>query len=294
VGGGSAVAAAAELYVGRLCNHQLERSTEACREVESMLRRESSLRVLVPLTDQLLVAITNQLQLLHKASHETHDLQHMSTNYTLLITILRMASCHLLVNILFVYLPFFHVPDFRNAWHGLPCFTVGNTRFNEFASVNVSRTKVRALPYGGTNHSAYQFTGGTHHWEFWTHKTCQVSIKQLLFETRKYFLIFQTLFCSAQLRMLYECIATPSTHPKFTELVMKSLWKVMRIIQTWGDTLDFAAVLREVNHFLAVSVHLNHMYRIFQLKIEYATFLTFTCMAYSETNNAWDFKYTYI
>lgn len=53
--------------------------------------------------------------------------------------------------------------------------------------------------------------------------------------------------------MLYECIAAPNTHPKFTELVMKSLWKVMRVIESWDDTLDYAAVLKEVNHFLAVS-----------------------------------------
>lgn len=84
-------ASAAELCVARVCNHQLERSIEACREVEGMLRRESSLRLLVPLTDNLLVCITNQLQLLHKASQDTNDLQFMSTNYTLLISILRQV-----------------------------------------------------------------------------------------------------------------------------------------------------------------------------------------------------------
>jgi hypothetical protein len=78
-----------ELHIGRLCNHNLERSIEACKEVETMMRREASTKTLVGLTDQLLVSITNQLQVLQKATAETHDLQLMSVNYTLLIAILR-------------------------------------------------------------------------------------------------------------------------------------------------------------------------------------------------------------
>jgi hypothetical protein len=81
--------ASVELHVGRMCNHQLERSIEACREVETMMRREASTKTLLALTDQLLVAITNQLQVLQKATAETHDLHLMSVNYTLLIAILR-------------------------------------------------------------------------------------------------------------------------------------------------------------------------------------------------------------
>lgn len=81
-----------ELHVGRMCNHKLERSIEACKEVETMMRREASTKTLVALTDQLLVAITNQLQVLHKATAETHDLQLMSVNYTLLIAILRTVK----------------------------------------------------------------------------------------------------------------------------------------------------------------------------------------------------------
>jgi hypothetical protein len=60
-----------------------------------MMRREASTKTLVALTDQLLVAITNQLQVLQKATAETHDLQLMSVNYTLLIAILRTVSFYL-------------------------------------------------------------------------------------------------------------------------------------------------------------------------------------------------------
>jgi len=53
--------------------------------------------------------------------------------------------------------------------------------------------------------------------------------------------------------MLHDCISNTNTHPKLTELVMKSLWKVMRVIEQWQDELEFSAVLREINHFLVVS-----------------------------------------
>ncbi|CAB3384794.1 Hypothetical predicted protein [Cloeon dipterum] len=203
----SAVTATIELHIGRLCNHKLERSIEACREVDTMMRREASGKSLVTLTDQLLVAVNNQLQVLQKATTDTHDLQIMSVNYTLLIAILRSI---------------FSSQQMATR--------ASQTVIRDVMSSLLLMLVEQKLERFNTEDQIVRLTN---------------SLVVRIIENADH-----TRLVTAQVRMLHDCISNQNTPPKFTELVMKSLWKVMRVIEQWQEQLDFRAVLREVNHFL--------------------------------------------
>ncbi|XP_059481984.1 protein mini spindles isoform X2 [Neocloeon triangulifer] len=203
----SGATATVELHIGRLCNHNLDRSIEACKEVEMMMRREASSKTLVAMTDQVLVAITNQLQVLQKATAETHDLQLMSVNYTLLIAILRSI---------------FSSPQMATRASQAVIRDVMSSLLLMLVEQKLERFNTEDQIVRLTNSLVVRIIENADH----------------------------TRLVTAQVRMLHDCISNPNTHPKFTELVMKSLWKVMRVIEQWQEQLDLAAVLREVNHFL--------------------------------------------
>lgn len=55
---------------------------------------------------------------------------------------------------------------------------------------------------------------------------------------------------SALIKLLHDC--AESAPSKYEELVMKCLWKIVRIIHNWAADLDYDAILLEVHRFLKV------------------------------------------
>ncbi len=62
-----------------------------------------------------------------------------------------------------------------------------------------------------------------------------------------------TAITCAFLRLLRKSVGNPCLAPKYTELVMKCLWKVIRSLPNgWMDDLKLDAVLADVHEFLKV------------------------------------------
>lgn len=60
-------------------------------------------------------------------------------------------------------------------------------------------------------------------------------------------------FASALLKLLHESVGSGGGC-KFTELVMKCNWKVIRILPTRSNDLDLDQILLDVHNFLVVSI----------------------------------------
>ena len=54
----------------------------------------------------------------------------------------------------------------------------------------------------------------------------------------------------AFMRLLRESVGNSSLDPKFVETVMKCLWKIIRLMNSWMDSLDTEVLLMEVHKFL--------------------------------------------
>lgn len=64
-------------------------------------------------------------------------------------------------------------------------------------------------------------------------------------------LIVGSLCCSALLKLLHESVGSGGGC-KFTELVMKCNWKVIRILPSRANDLDLDQILFDVHNFLVV------------------------------------------
>ncbi|KAG5893374.1 hypothetical protein JTB14_000138 [Gonioctena quinquepunctata] len=53
----------------------------------------------------------------------------------------------------------------------------------------------------------------------------------------------------ALVKLINECISNDSS-PRHVDLVMKCLWRVIKLMPQWGDDIDYDSVLLEVHHFL--------------------------------------------
>ncbi|XP_018326942.1 protein mini spindles isoform X2 [Agrilus planipennis] len=53
----------------------------------------------------------------------------------------------------------------------------------------------------------------------------------------------------ALIQLLHECIRSEGS-PRQTELVMKCLWRVIKIMPTWAEELDYDSILLEIHNFL--------------------------------------------
>lgn len=62
-------------------------------------------------------------------------------------------------------------------------------------------------------------------------------------------MIFSLKHFSALIRLLKETCST-SALPKFTELLMKCIWRNVKVLPERLDELDYDAVLAEINDFL--------------------------------------------
>lgn len=47
-----------------------------------------------------------------------------------------------------------------------------------------------------------------------------------------------------------ECMATDNCSERHIDLVMKCLWKVIKLMPVWGEDVDYELVLLEVHQFL--------------------------------------------
>jgi len=56
---------------------------------------------------------------------------------------------------------------------------------------------------------------------------------------------------SALIKLLHECVGNSSLSDKYCTLVMKCIWKVIRGLPTWLETMDTAAMLADLHNFLA-------------------------------------------
>lgn len=61
-------------------------------------------------------------------------------------------------------------------------------------------------------------------------------------------------FCSALIKLLYETAESSTPSHRFTELVMKCLWKVVKMLPSWEAETDFDMVLYDIHLFLKVCV----------------------------------------
>jgi hypothetical protein len=60
------------------------------------------------------------------------------------------------------------------------------------------------------------------------------------------------LFYSALIKLLYECAGSSTPSPRFVELVMKCLWKVVKMFPGWEAETDYDMVLYDIHLFLKV------------------------------------------
>lgn len=51
------------------------------------------------------------------------------------------------------------------------------------------------------------------------------------------------------MQLLHNCVETDAP-PRVVDLAMKCLWRVLKIMPTWSDTLDYESILYEVHVFL--------------------------------------------
>lgn len=56
-------------------------------------------------------------------------------------------------------------------------------------------------------------------------------------------------FFSALVKLINECISNDSS-ARHVDLVMKCLWRVIKLMPNWGDDIDYDLVLLEVHYFL--------------------------------------------
>ncbi|PSN31815.1 Mini spindles protein [Blattella germanica] len=54
----------------------------------------------------------------------------------------------------------------------------------------------------------------------------------------------------ALIKLLYECAGNPASHPRFIELVMKCLWKIVKMFPQWEAETDFDMILYDIHLFL--------------------------------------------
>lgn len=47
-----------------------------------------------------------------------------------------------------------------------------------------------------------------------------------------------------------ECISNENCPERQVDLVMKCLWKVIKLMPSWGDNVDYESVLLEIHQFL--------------------------------------------
>ncbi|GLV37157.1 mini spindles [Carabus blaptoides fortunei] len=52
----------------------------------------------------------------------------------------------------------------------------------------------------------------------------------------------------ALIKLLYDCVSSTCS-PRFLDLVMKCLWRVIKIIPTWADEMDYDTILYEIHLF---------------------------------------------
>ena len=66
---------------------------------------------------------------------------------------------------------------------------------------------------------------------------------------------------SALIKLLHECVGNSSLSDKYCTLVMKCIWKVIRGLPTWLETMDTAAMLADLHNFLVSknTCSLGHM-----------------------------------
>lgn len=58
-------------------------------------------------------------------------------------------------------------------------------------------------------------------------------------------------FLSVLVKLLHDCTESDAL-PKYEELVMKCLWKIVKTIPNWASELDYDAILLEVHNFFKV------------------------------------------
>ncbi|XP_076268302.1 protein mini spindles-like isoform X2 [Rhynchophorus ferrugineus] len=59
-----------------------------------------------------------------------------------------------------------------------------------------------------------------------------------------------TAILCALIKLITECISDDSSPERQVDLVMKCIWKVIKLMPTWGDQVDYESVLLEVHQFL--------------------------------------------
>lgn len=55
---------------------------------------------------------------------------------------------------------------------------------------------------------------------------------------------------SAMMKSLHDCVGFTTVSPRFTELVMKCLWRIIKLLPQWEEETDFAVILYDAHLFL--------------------------------------------
>ncbi|XP_049764940.1 protein mini spindles [Schistocerca cancellata] len=55
---------------------------------------------------------------------------------------------------------------------------------------------------------------------------------------------------SAMMKSLHDCVASTNASARFTELVMKCLWRIIKLLPQWEEETDFAVILYDIHLFL--------------------------------------------